>query len=156
LQNDCAQDVRLLKAFAPGHIHGILAAPPCTHFARSGCQWWEAKGDVALLDGLSTIDAVFRIVATCKPVWWCLENPAGRLKDYIGPAIYKFQPYQFGDPYQKLTFLWGHFAPPVGMLAPVGEVENTLGSIMQTKLSGMNNRSATPMGFARAFFESNP
>jgi hypothetical protein len=29
------QDVRLLR-FDPMPIHGILAAPPCTHFSRAG------------------------------------------------------------------------------------------------------------------------
>src|SRR5678815_4396210 len=47
------QDVRLL-AFSDGW-HGILAAPPCTHFAGSGARWWKAKGESKLLEGLSVV-----------------------------------------------------------------------------------------------------
>ena len=28
-------------------VRGILAAPPCTHFAASGARWWAEKGDDA-------------------------------------------------------------------------------------------------------------
>jgi hypothetical protein len=31
------QDVRLFEF--PGQVHGILAAPPCTHLASSGARW---------------------------------------------------------------------------------------------------------------------
>lgn len=36
-------DIRMLKKFKD-KIYGILAAPPCTHFAGSGARWWKDKG----------------------------------------------------------------------------------------------------------------
>ncbi len=43
LQN--GDDVRLLTyKDLPHPVHGILAAPPCTHFAGSGARWWAGKG----------------------------------------------------------------------------------------------------------------
>ncbi len=148
-------DARLIK-LPDEQVHGILAAPPCTHFALSGARWWEGKGDAALLEGLATIDCVFRIVWACKPEWWAMENPTGRLSSFIGRPQFSFDPCDFGDPYTKRTHLWGEFAPPVAMLAPVGACEPTLGSKMHKMSSrDKNGRSETPMGFARAFYEAN-
>jgi hypothetical protein len=141
----------------PSEVHGILSAPPCTHFAASGARWWDGKGDAALIEGLSVVDACLRAVLLYKPQWWALENPIGRLARYLGNPRFAFDPCDFGDPYTKRTQLWGNFAPPIALLAPVGEVEATLGSKMhRMSSSAKNERSETPMGFARAFFESNP
>src|SRR4051812_9912358 len=35
------EDVRLFRFCGP--IRGVLAAPPCTHFARSGARHWKNK-----------------------------------------------------------------------------------------------------------------
>src|SRR5687767_4928011 len=67
------QDVRLLPPMSET-VHGILAAPPCDHFARVGARWWKQKGTPALLDGLSVVDACLRAVILYEPRWWVLEN----------------------------------------------------------------------------------
>jgi hypothetical protein len=78
------QDVRLLTLDDLALlVHGILAAPPCTEFAVSGARWWDGKGESALLEGLSMVDATLRLVVATNPVWWVLENPVGRLIDYL-------------------------------------------------------------------------
>ena len=71
------QDVRLLEH--PGEVHGIIAQPPCTHFAGSGARWWKAKGEEKLLEGLQLVDACLRFVAICQPQFWVLENPVNAL-----------------------------------------------------------------------------
>ena len=38
-------DIRLLP-YLNEPIYGILAAPPCTHFAVSGARWWKKKGEM--------------------------------------------------------------------------------------------------------------
>lgn len=164
------QDVRLM-AHVGQPIHGILAAPPCTHFSRAGAVHWKHKGDVELLEGLAVVDACLRMVAIYRPAWWVLENPIGRLKDYLGRPAWRFDPWQFGDPWTKRTWLWGHFTPPTPLFAPqarhsVKPVFRAVGGGSQTRarLSGRGialcrptkERSATPPGFARAFFEANP
>lgn len=148
------QDVRLMGR-PTGPIRGILAAPPCTHFARSGAPHWAAKGQDALLDGLSVVDACLRLVVVCRPTWWVLENPIGRLKDYLGEPAYRFDPCDFGDPWTKRTWLWGDFTPPMPILSPArAAVAPTMGDITTKKLSTAG-RSVTPPGFAGAFFDAN-
>jgi hypothetical protein len=153
------QDVRLIKF--PGQVYGIIAQPPCTHFAVSGARWWADKGEAALLEGLQVVDACLRLVAVCKPEFWVLENPVGRLRDYIGPYAHTFHPCDYAgyadDPapecYTKKTCLWGTFnMPPKDFRKP------DLGSKMHLIPPGpdrANIRSATPQGWARAFFSVN-
>lgn len=156
------QDARLLKHLGRP-IHGILAAPPCDHFALCGARWWKDKGDAEMREGLSVVDACLRAVAIYRPAFWALENPVGRLRRFLGPPAFRFQPCQFGltedDAYTKRTCLWGHFTPPVPLFSEAARrpLEPVLGSKMH-RMSGRwkDQRSATPMGFARAFFQANP
>lgn len=98
----------------------------------------------------------------CRPKWWALENPVGKLVRYLGRPRMYFQPCDFGDPYTKRTCLWGNFVPPLPLI--IGEtlaVPPTEGSKMWAKYGGKgmttkNARSATPKGFAQAFFVANP
>lgn len=152
------QDVRLIRHLGRP-VHGILAAPPCDHFAASGARWWAAKGEQAVLDGLAVVDACLRAVAIYRPEWWALENPVGRLRHFLGPPAFTFNPCDFGDPYTKRTHLWGHFTPPVPIVSAQARrpVAATLGSKMHRMSSSRKNeRSETPAGFARAFHEANP
>lgn len=106
-----------------------------------------------MIEGLSIVDACLRIIFMTKPLWWALENPAGKLSKYLGPPAYTFQPSYHGDPYTKFTCLWGSFIPPTRM-----PVEATEGSKMHRVAPGPLRqaiRSATPMGFAQAFYEAN-
>lgn len=152
------QDVRLFEH--PGEVHGILAAPPCTAFAGSGAQYWPRKdADGRTLEGLALVDACLRFVATCRPVWWALENPVGRLRRWLGPPRYSFDPCDHGDAYTKRTLLWGSFTIPERH--PVEPVRvSSQGSWVQ-RLGGASERtkelrSVTPAGFARDFFAANP
>jgi site-specific DNA-cytosine methylase len=148
-----SQDVRLFKKITGRKIYGILAAPPCCNFAASGARWWEEKGEKALLEGLSVVDACMRIITVHKPKFWALENPVGRLKDYLGKPKMYFNPCDYGDPYTKKTALWGEFNIP-----EKNEVEPVEGSkILKYGPSEDRKklRSITPPGFARAFYEAN-
>jgi hypothetical protein len=147
------QDVRLFEAL-PFPVRGVLAAPPCTHFASSGARWWEEKGEAAIIDGLSVVDACLRIIAVHTPQWWVLENPIGRLNRWIGQPRMTFDPCEYGDDYTKRTALWGHFKEPLK-----AKVAATAGSKMHLLPPSPDRaalRSVTPAGFARAFFEANP
>lgn len=146
------QDVRLLEL--PAYVHGILAAPPCTHFSASGARWWKAKGPTALLESLSVVDACLRIIHMTRPKWWALENPVGRLRRYLGPPTYTFNPCDHGDPYTKKTLLWGEFNLP--KKTPVPPTEGSKMLRLSPSPDRWKLRSATPPGFARAFFEANP
>ena len=147
------QDVRLME-IPKVRVQGILAAPPCTVFASSGARWPRTPAE--MIEGLSIVDACLRCVAVCKPAWWALENPVGKLVRYLGKPRMYFDPCDYGDPYTKKTCLWGDFTIP--RKRPVLPLE---GSRMHLRYGGKSERtkearSMTPEGFARAFFEANP
>lgn len=161
-------------------IHGILAAPPCTDFSGSGAQYWPAKdSDGCTVDALALVDACLRAVAIYSPEWWVLENPVGRLRRWMGPPSYSFNPCDFGgymdkgetsgelfparDAYTKKTLLWGQFKEP--HKRPVDPIFLTAGNgdryaPQHMKTGGKSERtkeirSTTPIGFSRAFSEAN-
>ncbi len=159
-------DIRLFKK-SKEKIYGILAALPCTHFAKVGNRWWPAKDeDGRTLEGISVMDAGLRIVLIENPVFWCIENPTGRMSSFLGPPDMTFHPYEYGDPYKKLTCLWGKFKTP--KKNPVKPIyakpdESCIDRYIQdvkglslTKDNRAELRSITPAGFAKAFFEANP
>ncbi len=148
-------DVRLFRW--RGKIRGVIAQPPCTHFSRAGAWKWKDKGEAALLEGLAIVDACLRIVTVHGPEWWVLENPIGRLQDYIGPPRFKFDPCDFGDPWTKRTWLWGNFTPPCPLFVPAEcqPVTATMGDVTTKMANNKNARSVTPKGFAEAFAEVN-
>jgi hypothetical protein len=145
-----------------GTVDGILAAPPCTDFAVSGSQYWKAKDkDGRTEKSLELVRQVLRTVEFCKPDWWALENPVGRLHKLLpelGEPWY-WQPNWYGDPWTKKTALYGNF----NRRLPRNDVEPERvckqGSWVQ-RLGGKSERtkelrSITPMGFSYAFFEAN-
>ena len=160
-------DVRLYQYLSGKNIHGILCAPPCTDFSGSGAQYWSAKdSDGRTLTSLAIVDACLRMVAIYKPRFWALENPVGRLRRWLGAPRFVFNPCDFAgwacdpekDRYTKKTCLWGEFNPPTQdrrkpiKVCPQGSWLMKLGGKSErTK----EFRSVTPLGFARAFYESN-
>ena len=145
-------------------VHGILAAPPCTDFAGSGAQYWNAKDrDGRTEESLRLVDKVLSLVDHYKPVFWALENPVGRLSK-LRPSLGKpwyFNPYEFAgyavdvekNRYTKKTGIWGKFNIPEKF-----EYEPLPGPSWIMKLGGKSERtkelrSMTPSGFAQAFYE---
>lgn len=145
------RDVRLLT-LPRGPVHGVLAAPPCTVFANSGARW--PRTDDQMREGLSVVDACCRFILATRPVWWCLENPTGKLSRYLGPPRLTFNPNEYGDPYTKRTCLWGVFNTP--QRTPVPATEGSRMHFLPPSEERAALRSVTPAGFARAFFEANP
>lgn len=143
-------DVRLMER-PTEDVFGILAAPPCTVFASSGARW--PRTDAEMLEGLSIVDACLRLVEACRPRFWALENPVGKLGRYIGQPAYYFDPCDFGDPYTKRTCLWGRFNEPVR--SPVEPTDGSRMHLLSPSADRAAKRSETPMGFARAFFAAN-
>ncbi len=168
---DAGCDVRLVtlpvdvRTFTPpNEVYGVLAAPPCTEF--SFAKHFHGKGNYShdFKKGLAIVDACIRIAFVCNPVFFALENPKGYLSRFLGEPVFEFNPWQFGDPYQKHTCLWGSFNHPVPEVTskPDGLVKF---SMLQSKdiypefygkLTRQERRSITPPGFAQAFFEANP
>lgn len=148
-------------------FNGILIAEPCTDFAISGAKHFKRKdSDGSTYESMALVYKSLAIVQYFNPGFWSLENPMSRihkLAPELGNVVYKFDPFEFAqyDPapensqYQKQTWLWGRFTPPVKK--PLENIDgqkyfkNLGGKSIETK----NERSKTPLGFAYAFYESN-
>lgn len=154
-------DVRTYEP--PEGVYGILAAPPCTEFSMA--KNFHGKGnytnDFAL--GLEPVVSCLKIIAMTKPKWWAMENPNGHLKRWMGKPAAIFEPWQFGDNYQKTTLLWGSFVlpEPTTKEKPKGLKKF---SMLRTReiapeyygiYSRTVRRSITPSGFANAFYKAN-
>ncbi len=170
-----AYDVRTYEP--PENVYGILAAPPCHHLAVSGARWWKTKGESALIEALAIVDACIRIIWRCDPVFWALENPIGRLKNWLGNPTMYFNPCDYGNPWTKKTCLWGNYNVPqknpikANAFLPHKILsktvsQNQLNKLVEIKYLPQNHpykrgvdrqilRAITPPGFAQAFFEAN-
>lgn len=142
----------------------VLAAPSCRCFCRPGARWWKRMDE----SGQTAKDVSLFIdcLRLCRKArrYWALENPPGRhatLMPQLGPPAWQFQPWEFGDPWHKQTYIWGTatrpFAtkivkPPPTIRAPSG---STQGVIARMSSTHANERAKTPAGFAKAFFEAN-
>ena len=103
--------------------YGILAAPPCTMFSFARTN---AKKPRDLHEGMECVraclDIIWSSMETIGPTknkkpftlkFWALENPYfGLLKNFLGKPVFTFDPWEFGDGYQKRTALWGNFNEP--------------------------------------------
>ena len=138
-----------------------FAFPPCTNLAVSGARWFTEKGLGALHEAIGLVEASRRILEwTDSP--WMLENPVSTLATYWREPDYSFNPCEYGgylnppgDAYTKKTCLWigGRFImPPPKRVMPL---EGSKMHMMPPSEERANLRSATPMGFAQAVFETN-
>lgn len=138
----------------PDRVHGILAAPPCTEFARCGARWWATKPPERLAEAVDVVRACLALVKRTRPAWWALENPIGRIARCVpelGAPLLRFDPHDYGDRWTKRTWIWGHFRPPFKLARP-GAIDV---DVTTRGRHGMRQRSVTPPGFAQAFFEAN-
>ncbi len=148
---------RFDSEFFKGYIIGFVGCfPVCTNLAGSGAQDWKYKGLGMLCDGLTLFNACETVAAWSGAPYVC-ENPSGVIPTHHRKSDYTFQPWQYGDLWSKRTCLWvgnGFVMPP-----PMYETEPP-GVTQKIRLASpgpnrQNERSETPMGFARAVFESN-
>ena len=173
---DAGYDVRVITLpehdvrgyVPPDNVYGILAAPPCTHFSSSGARWWPEKDkDGRTLEDMGIVLACLRIIASCRPAFWCLENPVGRLRRWMGQPVMYFNPCDYGDPFTKKTALWGRFNVPektpcrpleniheAGHNKPERRFPSKMHLLPPTKDRAIL-RAITPPGFAQAFYKAN-
>ena len=145
-------------------VHGVLASPPCTDFSRAGARWMAEKdrgGRTAV--SVALVDRTLNLIGHWAPKWWALENPPGRIANLVprlGRPHFKYQPFEFGDPRRKITYLWGDFTPPdKGPFVEAGPAQSPGGwynKVGGASLATKNYRSITCEPFAWAFFRANP
>lgn len=168
-------------------VYGILAAPPCTMFSFARTK---AKTPRDLKEGMECVRACLDIIWFCKEIsqptgkkilplkFWALENPYhGFLTQFLGKPDFTFDPWEFGDGYQKRTALWGYFSEPKKHPVPMTEEAkakaktnshiHTLGVKFDYlkskdihpeyfgKFDRQTRRSITPQGFAEEFYKAN-
>ena len=146
-------------------IYGILASPVCTMFSLARTR---AKTPRDLKSGMKLVIASLNIIWECrydhKLAFWCLENPMGILRQFLGKPVFTFNPCDFGDPYTKKTDLWGYFNIPRKnpVILNEGQIRKSktngrrlpsISEITNSKQAG--KRAVTPAGFAKAFYEAN-
>src|SRR3990167_8702277 len=104
-------------------VYGILGAPPCTMFSFARTN---AKKPRDLEEGMEIVRACLDVIwgfmevkqdtkkKTIPLQFWALENPYhGFLKKFLGKPAFTFDPWEFGEDYQKRTALWGNFNEPI-------------------------------------------
>lgn len=139
----------------------VFAFPPCTNLAVSGARWFEQKGIGGLASGLELVERAKRL---CE--WsgapWMLENPVSTISSYWREPDHTFHPFEF-DPYadddeayRKKTCLWtgGGFEMPEPHPDAPDDGDDRIHKMAPSEDRG-NQRSVTPLGFARAVFEAN-
>jgi len=183
---DAGYDVRLVTLpehdlftyEPPGGVYGILAAPTCTHFslARTNARNpRDLEGSMKLVKRCLGIiwQQQYALISPNSKVttlkFWALENPRGFLKYFLGKPPLEFSPHQFGDPYKKITHIWGNFQTPAmnqvsydpikfdaRLLEDLPELPD---GFVYNPACGLDKRqvrrSITPAGFANAFFKAN-
>ena len=152
-------------------VCGILAACPCTDFALSGARHFARKDlDGSTEESKKLVYKTLEIIDYFKPKFWVIENPMSRIHKCcpeLGQIKFKFNPCDFAgyckdkieqqeNRYNKATWLWGKFNNPIPKrLEPLQKDFPGWRKCGGKSLKTKNERSATPMGFAKAFYEVN-
>lgn len=181
---DAGYDVRVITLpqynihhyidLVPDNVYGILAAPPCTQFSFA-----KSTGEPRDLEsGMKVVRACLDIIWKCQyelksplaketPLkFWALENPYGLLRRFLGHPVMTFNPWMWGDMYQKKTCLWGFFNKPVPVIHEYKSTKfdklymRDLPVLPEGYMSPIENkrqsmRAMTPAGFAQAFYKAN-
>ncbi|WP_432372334.1 hypothetical protein ACRPHP_16610 [Pantoea allii] len=156
----------LRKAIASGRVVFVMGFPPCTDLAVSGARWFETKrtADPAFQHKAMHVVWQCQIIGQMSGAPWAFENPVSQISTLWRRSDFSFHPYEFteyepGDNYTKKTCLWvggGFVMPPAKAIESLGKPDNTRiwygGKSIKDRA---NFRSATPLGFAIAVFESN-
>ncbi len=134
----------------------IFGFTPCTNLCGSGARDWKKKSWPMLRDGMDLFFAAYT-AAQWAGVPYMLENPVGRVSGIAGEFEHTFDPWEYGDDYQKKTCLWtgnGFVMPPKKITVKPEGVTQKIWTCPPGD-DRADTRSETPMGFARAVFESN-
>lgn len=94
-------------------IHGtwdlLIAHPPCTYMSNAGaCRMYPKKGIIdpnrfqKALEAKEFFMAFYN--ANCGKI--CIENPMPLKIVGLPTETQRIQPYQFGEPWSKKTYLW--------------------------------------------------
>lgn len=102
----------------------IIAHPPCTYMSAAGaCRMYPKAGHLdekRFAKAMDAKDFFFEILyADCPRI--CIENPRPLKCVGLPEETQRIQPYEYGEPWSKLTYLWLKGLPP---LTPTEIVED--------------------------------
>ncbi len=133
----------------------IIAFPPCTYLSKAGAANLKRGGTVnkERFDKGQQAAAFFRAIlnADCDRI--CIENPVPMKAFGLPPYVQCIEPYYFGEPVTKKTYLWLKGLPylcPAKVIEPIYTFQtfplfkNSHGKYRQ------KNRSKTFKGVAEA------
>lgn len=87
----------------------IIAFPPCTYMSSAGaCRMYPTKGvvDQERLQKAMQAKQFFMQLLNADCQKKCIQNPRPLKIVGLPEKTQQIQPYQFGQPYSKLTYLW--------------------------------------------------
>lgn len=146
----------------------IIAHPPCTYLSNAGaCRLYPKKGQldpVRYEKGLKAKEFFMQFYnAKCKRI--CIENPIPSRVFELPEKTQVIQPYEYGHPYTKKTYLWLKGLPklqPTNIVeerhpyvcgnAEIWKKQAALGKVWGKEKSA-KHRSKTFEGIAKAMAE---
>ena len=101
------------------HLEGwdlIIAHPPCTYMSGAGaCRMYPKAGQIdqeRFAKAMEAKEFFMKILtADCQKI--CIENPRPLKCVELPPPSQSIQPYEYGEPWSKLTYLWLKGLPPL-------------------------------------------
>ena len=94
----------------------IIAFPPCTYMTAAGaCRMYHPKGvlDEERYKKSQEAKEFFMMFLNSDCPRVAVENPRPLKVVGLPKETQQIQPWQFGDPYTKLTYLWLKNLPPL-------------------------------------------
>ena len=94
----------------------IIAHPPCTFISAAGaCRMYPHKGQINEMRLKKAMEAKYFFLqffnADCPRI--CIENPRPLKVVDLPKETQRIQPYEFGEPWSKMTYLWLKGLPPL-------------------------------------------
>lgn len=89
----------------------LLASPPCNSFSVA-CPQFPRKG---IMKSLEIVGACLEAVVFLKPKKWLVENPRGRLRQFLGKPkqTIRYSDYDKEIKLMKTTDFWGNIFLPM-------------------------------------------
>lgn len=146
----------------------IIAHPPCTYLSNAGaCRMFPKKGELNQERFAMAMDAKAFFMefhnADCERI--CIENPVPLSIVKLPEKTQAIQPYEFGHPYTKKTYLWLKGLPklePTNIVEPMGPYvcgnseiwkKQAANGVVHGKEKSAKHRSKTFHGIAKAMAE---
>jgi hypothetical protein len=136
----------------------VVASPPCERFSIANSSWPQR----GIRKGLDIVGACLEAVIDLKPQYWCLENPKGRLRWFLGapPHSVKLSDYGHNRTIQggksrrpfKPTDLWGNI--PFALLEASKEVKPLKEPISGWSKEERARRAEMPYGLSKAILSA--